>query len=493
MANPDVVVNLKINADKRGADEAAAAAGRFGSAAKKSAADAKGSLDGLQTTVGKVQGAFGALRNILTGFGIGALVTGMTAGLSRIISSFKAAEKSAAAFRDVEVRLAQENQIAKLANDTDRLAESTARAAQAENTRLEQIDREVAARRRLDAAKREAAKNAELDALDPEAGDYAERAAAIEKKYARQNAAAASADAVEDLVLERQKIESQAAQTDKAAAVKASSTKAIDAQIAALKRQKGAADVASVDLNENDKTGVLSAIGKTFSQLFTGDWGRMADAKTAEGDQSRLAAKRESAELSKRIAALEEQKRRAEAEADALRAEAENLRKRADGISPLVEAAQIEGRNAASAAARDEGAASRALAQRHKSLAEDADTYASAASAAELLAREKDDLKARIAREQSRKDAASLGVFRAQGDFDTARLAGDRAGQLSAYGNLQQAQGAALEVSRSADGAISALTKTLQSVEQRLKAAQNYLESQSKGASAAWAEAPAGS
>ncbi len=490
MASSDVNINLKINAEKRGADDATAAMNRFGAAAKKNAADARGGFENLQKSVGKVQGAFGTLRNVLTGFGIGAFVTAFTAGLSKIINSFKSAEKTAGVFRDVQVKLVQENQLARLAQDAADLATATERAATAENAKLEKIDQEVAARRRLAAAQREASRLAELDALDPNATDYNERVAAINAKYAREGASASASDAVEDIVLQRQKLNASADQMDAAANVKAAAIKTTSAQIAALKRQKGAADVAAVDLNENDKTGVLSAIGKTLGQLFTGDWGRMGDAKTAEGDQTRLNAAKQAAALSQQIAQLEDQKRRAEEEVQAMHERAAATRENANGLSSAIDAATLEGKNAVIVATRQEAAANSALSAKHAATAKEADTYASAASARELLAQEQADLKSRIAAQQAKKDAAALSVYNAQGDFDTARLGGGN--QLAAYQALQTAQGAAQNVNAAADSAINALTKTLQAVEQRLKAAQNYLESQSKSSSAAWAEAPGG-
>jgi len=43
------------------------------------------------------------------------------------------------------------------------------------------------------------------------------------------------------------------------------------------------------------------------------------------------------------------------------------------------------------------------------------------------------------------------------------------------------------------DGTIKSLTETLKSVETRLKAAQNFMESQSKQTRFAWSEQPAAS
>lgn len=51
---------------------------------------------------------------------------------------------------------------------------------------------------------------------------------------------------------------------------------------------------------------------------------------------------------------------------------------------------------------------------------------------------------------------------------------------------------AAQNVNHAADSAIAALTETLRSVESRLKAAQSFLQNQSKRQRNAWSEAPAG-
>ena len=54
------------------------------------------------------------------------------------------------------------------------------------------------------------------------------------------------------------------------------------------------------------------------------------------------------------------------------------------------------------------------------------------------------------------------------------------------------AQQAADGVNRETDAALKTLTETLKSVESRLKAAQSFLESQSKQQRNAWSEAPSG-
>ena len=74
--------------------------------------------------------------------------------------------------------------------------------------------------------------------------------------------------------------------------------------------------------------------------------------------------------------------------------------------------------------------------------------------------------------------------------FDGASVAGK--GLAGAQGALADAQSTALSTNASADRLIAALTKALNDVNTKLKAAQTAIESQSKQTRYAWSEAPAG-
>lgn len=484
----EVSVNLRITADTGGAAKASEGLRRVGDAAKKTAADTRGGLEQMRAASGRVSGAFNALRSVLTGFGIGGVVTAVTGGISRIAGSFGAAKKSAEEFRAIQSKLAEDRAVAGLANDYARLTDAVNAAAAAENHHLDMIDQQVAARRRLDAARLSAAHEDEIARLDPSAPDYDERRALVDRRYAALRAASSSSNAVEDLVLARQRTNAQADQ----ASAQDAATRAIAARLAQARRAKSAADVEAADLNAQDKTGALSAVGKTLGQLFTGDWGRMAGAKTAEGDQVRKASAEKSAQYERQIQQLEEEKRRSEARAGELRRQAVRLRERAGAMGGQVEAAEIEGATARRTAAREEGAAMSALDRNHVDQAAEAAKVADAEAASRALARQKAEIQAKIAAEQARKDATGYAVYQAQGAADTARLGGNRRAQQAALGGLRDAQAAAQNVNHAADSAIAALTETLRSVESRLKAAQSFLQNQSKRQRNAWSEAPAG-
>ena len=493
MANSgEVNVNIKVSASGDGAAKAEKNLDGVGKAAKRASAESKGALADMQGAVGKVQGAFGALRNVLTGFGIGALVGSMTAGISKIAGSFGAARKSAEEFADAQSRLAQEKGIAALANDYAKMTDAIKAAADAENHQLELIDIEVANRRALADAKLDAAKEDEIAALDENAADYAERRDVIEKKYAAIKTSRAAGDRMEDFVLARQKMNAQADQMDKSADAQDAASAVIEAKIRQARREKSAADYDAVNLNEHDKTGAASAIGKTLGQLFTGDWGRMTEAKTAEGDAVRKAAAERSAASEKNIQALTEELRRSNEAAARMRQEASQTRERAAAMGGRIEAIEIAGDTANRVAQRGKAAATAALDRKHDEQAREAAELADASKARNLLAAQQSDLKAKIAAQQERKDAAGRAVYEAQGSYDAARLGTSRSAQSSALANLQQAQSAAQNVNFAADSAINALTQTLQAVEARLKAAQSVLDRQSKQQRSFQSESPPG-
>ena len=487
----EVSVKLRITAEDGGVAKAENGLRRVGHAAKKSAEESKGGLEQMQASVGRVSGAFGALRSALTGFGIGGALLGIGAVLSKIVGSFGAAKKSAEEFRAVQTRLAEDKAIAGLANDYARLADAANASAAAESHRHEMIDMAVANRRRLDSAKLDADKEEEIAALDADADDYAERVDAIEKRYAAIKAGQAASDAREDAILARQRTYAQADQTDAQADVQDAATRAIEAKIAAARRMQSAASVEAVSLNEEDKTGIASAIGKTLAQLFTGDWGRMGDAKTAEGDQRRNAAAGRAAQLELQVQQLEEEKRRSEAKATETRRAASRLRERADAMGGQIEAAEIAGGAARSAAGRGEQAAQKALDRRQAERAAEEAKMADARQARAQLAAQKAQVEAQIAAQQGRKDAAGLALFGAQGAVDLARANGDRRGAAAATERLNEAKMAAENVGHSADSMISRLMETLNSINRRIQAAEAQIRSSESRSDYAWREAPA--
>ena len=503
MADGDINVKLKITADGSGAKAAEKSIKGVGDTAKKTAADTKGGLEKMQAATGRVSGAFEAMKKVLTGFGIGGLVMAVVGGISKISSSFNHAQKQAEEFQKIQDNLNREKAIAALANDYQKLTEAINASAAAQNHQLELIDQEVSNRRRLRDAKLEAAREDEIAKLDENASDYAEQLDRIEKKYARLKAAHANSDAVENLVLERQKQEQKADQTLAQAEAQDKATEVLAARRRSLQGKKWNAEIDAIQLNDEDKTGAGSIVGKTLGQLFTGDWGRMAEAKTSEGDAIRRQAAERAAQYELELQKIDAEIAASKAKAEELRKEAGRIREKAGKNDALIEAVEIEGETSRKATRRAEASSQAKLKKKH----DDAEAakaeeeakakeheakIADAEAAKAALAKKRTELLASIEAEQAKKDAASLNVYNARGTYETAKLSGDGRQQLAAHQSLKQAQDAAQNVNVAADSAINALTDTLRSVEARLKAAQNFLERNSKQQQNAWSETPAG-
>ena len=365
----------------------------FGKDANEAGNQAGASFERLQKTVGTLNAA-------LTGFGVAGMFTALIAGVQRITGSFGHAKKAAEEFAKEQAGIAESKAIDALVSDYDRLKASIAASTAEQNRQLELIDAEVSARRRLDAAKLASEKERALASLDPSSPDYAEKVKAVETRFGAAEAAMRASNADEDVTRAKQRLVDQAVAKDQEAAAEGARQKAIRAQINAARREQSRASIEAVELNDNDKTGVLSALGTTMKQLFSGDWGRMADAKTAEGDAVRKEAGKRAQEAERKAAQLQEQLRASEERQAELRKEAEQLRRKADVKGDEHEAARIERETEESRARRTNAEAARSLADRQEQVAKDQATISGAAG-------RKAEIQARIDAENARLQAAA--------------------------------------------------------------------------------------
>ena len=328
------------------------------------------------------------------------MFTALIAGVQKITGSFGHAKKAAEEFAKEQAGIAESKAIDALVSDYDRLKASIAASTAEQNRQLELIDAEVSARRRLDAAKLASEKERALASLDPSSPDYAEKVKAVETRFGAAEAAMRASNADEDVTLAKQRLVDQAVAKDQEAAAEGARQKAIRAQINAARREQSRASFEAVELNDNDKTGVLSALGTTMRQLFSGDWGRMAGAKTAEGDAVRKEAGKRAQEAERKAAQLQEQLRASEERQAELRKEAEQLRRKADVKGGEHEAARIERETEESRARRTNAEAARSLADRQEQVAKDQATISGAAG-------RKAEIQARIDAENARLQAAA--------------------------------------------------------------------------------------
>jgi len=483
MADGEVEVAIKIKPEVQGAKVVQNELEKTGNAAKRAAKNTKDAAKGASSAIGDLSKTVGFLKKALTGFGVAGLFTVVVGSINKVRESFDAAAKAAEDLKKVQEELGASKAIQGLATQYDRLKESIASAKTEAEHQLDMIDRRVQSRRRREEAEADAAKEEELAALNPEDADYNEKKQIIEAKYAREAAQRAASNEREDAILARQKLQSQADMQEQAATAQEAQSAVIQERIAKAKREKSVAEAESVDLNDADKTGFWDATGKTAQQLFTLDWGRVAQAKTAEGDQKRLDAAKRAAELELEIERLQEEKRKSDATAQEMRKEAGRIRERRDVMAEDIETIDIKAETSRGVANRNVEAGVTALTKKR-------DENTDAMTASENLQREKASLETRLAEERARKAAAAKNVYDAGNALDLAKANGS--GVAAATSNLHSAQTAANEVNASADKAINALTETLKDVKKRLEAATDHMRKQSSQTHYAWSESPPG-
>ena len=440
MAEYDTTIRIGTQADLSGGVQTEKQLEQITRKAKELGKASSESAGKASNAFGRLQQATGRLRQALTGFGVAGIFSALISQIGKVAASFDAAKKRAEDFAKIQKQLAESKGVQQLASDYERLKDAVSAASAEQSHALDMIDEDVKNRRRLEKAQRDAAKQNELAALDPSDPAYAQKVAQINARYAIGESAEAASNAREDVVLQRQRLETQAGLKDQKAAAQDAQTTLIRRKIADAQREKNRADMASQSLNENDKTGVLSAIGTTMSQLFTGDWGRLTEAKTKEGDAERKTEAEKAAAAELKIADLQEELRKSEERAAALRKEAGNLRERRDKAGEALTAIDIE-RNTASISGRTVlAAADTALGKKEAQIARDEDIIAAGPGRVAAI-------KAKIAAAEQQKQSAIDANTKEQQDAEMARLALDRfnAAGHRRNGTGVQAQRSALE------------------------------------------------
>jgi len=295
-------------------------------------------------------------------------------------------------------------------------------------------------------------------------------------------------------VREREALRSDAASSRQEADAIDASLANDDEAIAAAKRRRAEKLAESTRENEDDvMSDSTSVFFDSLKKFFTLNWGKIGDTHTAEGDARRAEAQKEADAEEERIRQLEQSRAEKARRAEELRTGAARKEEKADALGGSVEAQDLRREAARLSGSQTVAAAGRAVARKDAETEAETAKYGDAMTTSEQLERERADLQTRLAALQARKDAASRNIYTAQNAYDAASLSGDRSRASAALGNLQSARDAALKVDAAVDGTIKSLTETLKSVETRLKAAQNFMESQSKQTRFAWSEQPAAS
>lgn len=481
MADSEYTTKLKIVADTKGADEVVKAHDRV----QKKAEETKRSVGKGLNSLAEMGEKMKRITNSLINFSF------LTGGLASVVSLWEKITSKTKEAKKAAEELAKENRKAADAASVEKLAEaykklerSISSAASARTRTNELEDADTANARELEDLNATAAKDRELAALDPSDPYYEQKKAQIEAKYGAAAANRAAARKAEDAERRAARTQAEAdAKFDEAG----SRTLALAGdrqELERLKNQRKAAATAETSDNYEDNHSFGDFFVRGVRDIISGEWGRVGDTRSMEGDRIRAEAKERRKELDALIGEKEKEIQAKEQSISELEAEGKHLSSLAVRQHGAAENARDAQLIVSAQGARSEAAAASAMSgEMHK--------YADAERARKALTAQQSQIKAQIAAAQGRKDAAGLAVFNAQGAVDLAAANGGK-GQGAAQAALNEAQSTALEVSHSADRTIAALTKTLKDVETRLKAAQTALENQSKQGRYAWSEAPAG-
>lgn len=481
MADSEHTTKLRIEADTKGADETVKAYDKVQKKAKETERSVGKGLDAIAAAGERVK----RITSVLINFSF------LTGGLASVVSLWETITGKTREAKKAAEELAKENRKAADAAAVEKLAEaygklersiSSTATAMARANELEDTD--IANARELEDLNATAAKDGEIAALNPNDPLYEQKKAQIEARYGAAMANRAAARKVQDTELKARRTEEEAtAKAEEAGSRRLALTGDRD-ELERLKGQLNAARTAATSDNYADNNTFGDHYFSAVKNIITGNWGRVGDSRTAEGDEIRRAAEARTKELETQIKAKEKDISEKERRISELEAEGRHL----SALSVKQHGAAENARDAESVIAaqgtRSEAAATRALTDEQAKMAD-------ARQARAQLAAQKAQVEAQIAAQRGRKDEAGLALFGAQGAVDLARANGDRRGAAAATERLNEARTAAENVGHSADSMISRLMETLDSINRRIQAAEAQLRSSESRSDYAWREVPA--
>ena len=149
-----------------------------------------------------------------------------------------------------------------------------------------------------------------------------------------------------------------------------------DRVIAEARRRLADAQTRSVSENDADATGVMAGWGNNLKNIFTGNWGKVGDSRTAEGDAERARAKAEVEELEAEIKQLQEQKAAKLKEAERLRQEAARAEEKKEALGGQIAVSNVRRETADVAGRAGIAAADSAREKKEAQIARDEKTVA---------------------------------------------------------------------------------------------------------------------
>ena len=440
MAEYDTTIRIGTQADLSGGVQTEKQYDRLIAKAKELGKQGTASGKQVEASLGGVSRAAGLLRKVIGGFGAVGLLTGLVGAIEKVKKSFGEAKKEADALAAAKSKAEHKDAVEALGKSYEKLAEAARTASEALRHNNEMLDISVKNARDLEDAQLNLAEQKELAAIDDSDPAAGEMRAQISARYAQRRGALAASRGKEDVVYQRQKLQEEADLKRSQAVGIEGAAGETDKLIAAAKGRLSAAETRAYEENDEDATSWYSAWGQNIKNIVTGNWGKVGDNRTAEGNAVRDKAKAEAEELEAEIKLLEEQKAAKLKEAERLRKEADRAEEKKKALGGQIAVADVR-RQAADVSGRASVvAADTALGKKEAQIARDEDIIA--AGPGRIAA-----IKAKIAAAEQQKQAAVDANTKEQQDAEMARLALDRfnAAGHRRNGTGVQAQRSALE------------------------------------------------
>lgn len=203
----ELVIAIKSLFDPKGTAEAQKQLDATGKKAAEASNKQGGAFQALQARVGKVTSAVGALRNLLTGFGLAGAIVAVVGQFKAIADNVKKATEEANRLQDEIGSLDAQGAIPRAQREFKALAESISQASAQAKAAVDDEDRTRKAFRDYEDAYSKLAEAKEKASLSPTDALYAERSAEIAARYAAERASVSGQRAQEDAGAQRRRIE----------------------------------------------------------------------------------------------------------------------------------------------------------------------------------------------------------------------------------------------------------------------------------------------
>ena len=484
MADNESIVKLKLDADLTGGLQTEKQYDRLKAKAAKLGKDSSASVGEVTSAFGRLRGAMGLVKNVLTGFGVVGVFTALAAAVGKVKDSFGAAKKEAEALAKEKDKAAHKEAVEALAKSYETLGESMRKASEAMQRANELEDIATRNARALEDAQLDLAKQKELAAIDANDPAAAEKRAQIEANYAERRGHLTAARSREDLARESNRLMAEAGAKRTSAGRIEKEAEEYDRLIESAQKRRDATHTRSFAMNEEDRHGFWENFGGVWKDVATLNWGHIGESDSEAGNALRKEAKGEVAALDAEIKRLQEEKRQKLKQAADLRAEAEHMDERAGAIYAGQKAIDVREDATAVETRRGVVSAGNALDKKEKQVAKDKQTIAEGketlANFEETEAEQK--AKAQAAADKYQKEQNE--VFAAQNRYDMlVQNGGSKKEKSAALAALQKEKAEALEAQHEMEKVAAEVANVLKAIKEEVgtlsrsvKAAQSRLK-----------------